>query len=40
MVTGDMIGDIGAAYVEAFGERDEGDAKGWKGVAGGKGGKL
>lgn len=40
VVTGDMIGDIGAAYVEAFGEGDASDAKGWKGVAGKEGGKL
>lgn len=39
VVTADMLGDIGAAYVETFGEGD--DEQSWKGPAGGKeGGKL
>ena len=38
VVTGDMLGDIGGAYVEIFGDAD--DDKSWKGIGNTESGKL
>jgi len=38
VVTGDMLGDIGGAYVEIFGDAD--DEKSWKGIGNTESGKL